>query len=140
MNDKCFFDSNILIYSVDESNPEKKAIAENILSSAITGRCGTLSTQSLQEFYNVLTKKLKRKKTDTKQLVRDLSELFTIEEIKIHNIFEAIDISIQTQFSFWDSLIIAMAEQAGCSILYSEDLNNNQIIENVRIVNPFITY
>lgn len=50
----------------------------------------------------------------------------------------AIDISIQTQFSFWDSLIISAAENADCNILYSEDLNDGQIVNGVMIRNPFV--
>lgn len=46
-------------------------------------------------------------------------------------------ISKETQYSYWDSLIIAMAIDTGCSVLYSEDLNNGQEIEGLKIINPF---
>jgi predicted nucleic acid-binding protein len=50
---------------------------------------------------------------------------------------EAIDASVQNDISFWDSLIIVSAETAHCRYLYTEDLNDGQIIRNVRIQNPF---
>ena len=43
------------------------------------------------------------------------------------------------QVSFWDSLIVAAAEQANCSVLFTEDLNDGQSIRGVRVVNPFKT-
>ena len=51
---------------------------------------------------------------------------------------QAIDISIEAQLSFWDSLILSAAVSAGCTVLYSEDLNNGQIIHGVTVRNPFI--
>lgn len=142
MNDnfckKAFIDSNVLVYSIDESDLNKKKKADELLEKLIREQKGQLSTQSLQEFYNVLTKKLGYSKPNVKLLVENLSELFPVEEIKIQSIIKAIDISIRTQFSFWDSLVMAMAIETGCSVLYSEDLNNGQIVEGIEIVNPFI--
>lgn len=51
---------------------------------------------------------------------------------------EAIDCSIINRLSFWDSLIVTAAESAQCEILWTEDLNDGQIVRSVRIVNPLI--
>ena len=51
---------------------------------------------------------------------------------------EAIDISLQFKVSFWDALILVAAESAKCEIVYSEDVNEGQIMRNVKIVNPLI--
>ena len=70
--------------------------------------------------------------------VQKLTETFPVYEIKTENVLHAMQISNATQFSYWDSLILAMAIDTGCSVLYSEDLSNGQEIEGIKIVNPFI--
>lgn len=63
--------------------------------------------------------------------------MYPVYEISVENVFHALQISKDSQLSYWDSLIIAVAADAGCSTVYSEDLSNGQIISGVRIVNPF---
>ena len=65
--------------------------------------------------------------------------MFPVYEITTGNVLHAMQISKKTQFSYWDSLILAMAVDTGCSVLYSEDLNIGQEIEGVRIINPFVS-
>ena len=95
-----------------------------------------VSTQVLQEFYNVVSGKLKCPKDTAKQLVEDISNNFIVHKNSVFDILHAIDISIKTQFSFWDSLIISAAISENCTPLYSEDLNDGQIVEGVLIHNP----
>jgi predicted nucleic acid-binding protein len=49
----------------------------------------------------------------------------------------ALEIKRAYGFSYWDSAIISAAREAGCSELFSEDLSHGQIVEGVRIVDPF---
>ena len=134
---KVFFDSNILIYSVDEKDSRKNEIAMKLLSNASISKNGIISTQSLQEFYNVATKKLKLSSKVAKNYVELFSKQFYVTEISVPLILDAIDISIKTQFSFWDSLILSTANDSGCIIVYSEDLNNGQIVNGSKVLNPF---
>ena len=97
-----------------------------------------ISTQSLQEFYNVVTKKMNCPKEKAKELVTMFSELFPVTQITIPLILSAIDISIKNEFSFWDSLILSTANDTGCVLLYSEDLNSGQIISGTKVLNPFL--
>ena len=60
--------------------------------------------------------------------------------VDLNIIEQGIDISILFRFSFWDSLIIAAAEQANCAMVFSEDMNNGQTVRGVRIVNPFLLH
>lgn len=53
------------------------------------------------------------------------------------NVFHAMEISRKTQYSYWDSLILAVASDIGCSTVYSEDLTSGQTIDGVKVVNPF---
>ena len=134
---KVFFDSNILIYFADGAEPQKQLIAENLIKNAVINDTGVISTQSLQEFFAATTRKLLCTKEKAKEYIENFSESFTVEQVSVPLILKAINISIKNQFSFWDSLILAAAIQTGCIICYSEDLTNGQIVDGVKILNPF---
>ena len=135
---KVFFDTNILVYSVDERDPRKQKIASQILNDAAIEKRGIISTQSLQEFYNAAVKKLNLTKEAAKEYVDLFSKQFPVTQISIPLILKAIDISIKESLSFWDSLILSTASDTGCILLYSEDMNNSQIVNGTKIFNPFL--
>lgn len=134
---KVFFDTNILVYFVDEKDPRKQVIAKELIEKAVQNQNGIISTQSLQEFYNVITTKMKCPKDKAKELVEMFSDIFSVTKISVSLILNAIDISIKTSFSFWDSLILSAANDTGCIIVYSEDMNDGQIVSGTKILNPF---
>ena len=134
---KVFFDSNILVYFADGADPQKQQIAEKLIKNAVINDNGVISTQSLQEFFAATTRKLMCSKEKAKEYVENFSDSFTVEQVSVSLILKAINISIKNQFSFWDSLILSAAIQSGCIICYSEDLTNGQLVEGVKIVNPF---
>ena len=136
-SNKIFFDTNILVYSVDENDLQKKEIASQLLTDASSSKTGIISTQSLQEFYNVAVKKLKLSKQIAKEYVELFSSQLTVRQVTVPLILNAIDISIKNKLSFWDSLILSSANDNGSIIVYSEDLNNGQIIGGTKILNPF---
>lgn len=138
MSDKYFFDTNILVYMQDASEPVKRQKARDLLSKHSENGSAVISSQCLQEFYNVLAGKMRQNKIHVKQIVHSLSENIRTVQITPSMIENAIDINIQTQFSFWDSLIISAANSAGCCVLYSEDLNDGQVVNGVTIKNPFV--
>ena len=136
MSDKYFIDTNVLAYMVDTRDSEKQKISKMLVTKlAIQGNC-CISTQVLNEFFNVATKKLKYTKEEAKNLILNLMH-FEVYRVEISDIPKAIDISIKTQFSYWDSLMILCAKNSKCTIFYSEDLNDGEIVEGVKIVNPF---
>ena len=135
---KSFLDSNILVYFVDEHDSKKQKIAEKLIKNSVEMKTGVLSTQSLQEFYSVVTRKSLCSKEQAKTIVEKFKNTLPITQISVSHILKAIDISIQTQFSFWDSLIVSAAHSSGCVIVYSEDMNHNQLVNGVKIINPFI--
>ena len=136
-NAKVFFDSNILVYFADSSDLQKQTIAANLIKNAVINDNGVISTQSLQEFFAATTRKLLCTKENAAEYVKNFSESFTVQQVSVPLILKAIDISIKNQFSFWDSLILSAAIHSGCLICYSEDLTNGQLVEGVKIVNPF---
>lgn len=136
-NNKVFFDSNIFVYSVDNDEPSKQVIAQKLLSDAAINRNGVISTQNLQEFFNAVTKKHRKTKEDAKLDVEAFSHSFPVQQITPSIIFKAIDIQIKNTLSFYDSLILSTASKNGCVVCYSEDMNAGQVIEGVKVVNPF---
>lgn len=140
MKDKYFIDTNIFIYAFDTDSPEKRNKANQIIKSALFNHKGCISSQVIQEFINVATKKFKTPMSiqDCEKYLKDvlssLCKVFTNLELY----FRALDIMERWKFSFYDSLIIAAALQVDCNILYSEDLQHNQKIQSLTIINPFL--
>jgi len=133
---KIFIDTNILVYSLDQADPQKQMKARTLLKTAQTSRTGVLSTQVLQEFYVVATGKLKVEPSLAKKITRSMAN-FTTVTVDFLLIEQAMDICQKDKLSFWDALIVAAASSAGCKAIWTEDLNHNQLIEGIEIVNPF---
>ncbi len=136
MISKTFIDTNILIYAMDNRNMQKKNKAREILKGLQDDKNGVISTQILQEFYVVATKKLSIQPLLVKSIIHSLSN-FEVVTVNHPLIEEAIDCSILNEVSFWDALVIVSAEVSKCAYLLSENLNHGQIIRNVKIENPF---
>ncbi|MBN2105081.1 PIN domain-containing protein [bacterium] len=140
MNDKCFIDTNIFIYTFDHSNVKKQKKSREIIANALEKSNGIISYQVIQEFLNASTKKFKSPLSiaDSQRylsvILEPLCEVFS--SIELYH--QALDIMERCQYSFYDSLIISAALKAECQILYSEDLQHNQKIQNLKIINPFI--
>ena len=132
---KIFIDTNILVYSIDRQNLEKKQKSRNLLLSLTGDHKGVISTQVMQEFYVAATQKMGADALTVKDILHAF-ERFEIVMITPDMIKNAIDCSIINRISFWDSLIVAAAEAAHCEILWTEDLNHGQIIRGVRVQHP----
>jgi predicted nucleic acid-binding protein len=138
MRDKKFIDTNVLVYANDRSVRDKYEKAKQILIDGIENENLVVSTQVLGEFFTTVTRKIKvplPKITAQKEIML----LRSIETIGIdfNLVLNAIDISMKSGSSYWDSLIVAAARKAKCTVLYSEDLNPGHIIDEVTVVNPF---
>lgn len=134
---KVFIDTNILVYSLDKHDPEKQKQARELLKKAAIEYSGVISTQVLQEFYVTATRKLSVEPLLVKEMVSAFNNFETVL-ITTEIIKDAIDCSILQKISFWDSLIITAAEKSLCEMVWTEDLNNGQIIKNIKINNPFL--
>ena len=140
MSDKVFFDSNVLIYAFDQSEPEKNVIARQLIADYGTNGNLVLSTQVLQEFYVVVTKigKLKLTSEEAETAVNGLAE-FPLVQVDKLIISRAMKRHQSKVFSFWDSLIVEAALKFGCSQLLSEDMQDGLVINSMTIRNPFIS-
>ena len=134
-----FFDSNVLIYLFDAADPTKQQIARRLVAHALAEGTGCISPQVVQETLNVLTGKFQRPASseDAQQILeRVLAPLWrSMPTVALYT--RALDLHARYRYSFYDSLIVAAALEAGCTRLYSEDLQDGQQIEGLVIQNPF---
>lgn len=139
MSDKCFVDTNILVYSQDRAAGDKCSRAQVLINALWEDRNGVISTQVLQELYIALRRRLKSPMSavEAAEILRDYSEWQVVVNNR-ESIFRAIDIETRYKISFWDALILQAAEQAGAKTVYSEDLSHGARYAGVQVVNPFI--
>lgn len=135
---KQFIDPIIIIYSQDKRDPTKQTIAIKLIQNLLLSGSGVLSTQVLQEYaYTGLTKLGQRDDVILRNI--HLLEHFEVIGQTPVMIKRAVELSNLYRISFWDSCIIANAESAQCSILYSEDLNPGQFYTGIKVLNPFLS-
>lgn len=132
---KSFLDTNILIYQMDSRDVVKQKKCRELVKALVLRQEAVISTQILQEFYVACTTKLKIKPILVKGMMHGFENMEVVT-VGPELINEAVDTSIQYHISFWDSLVIVSAESAKCQNLVTEDLNEGQVIRNVRIQNP----
>ncbi len=138
MIERSFIDTNVLIYTDDAALPDKQQTAIAILEEGWNSGKLILSTQVLQEYFSAVTKKL-GVTAATAQKKIELLGCLNIASIDHESILRAIEIHRLHQFSFWDALIIRMAQKTACTVLLTEDMQHGQKIGDVTIVNPFLT-
>ena len=136
MSVRSFFDTNILIYTDDQAFPAKQERALEVIEQHRRDRTGVVSLQVLQEYFASVTRKLHIDASIARSKVEIFAE-FDVAAPDVSDVLAAIDLHRLHQLSFWDALIVRMASQSGCKVLFSEDLQNARDIEGVRVVNPF---
>jgi predicted nucleic acid-binding protein len=135
---KIFIDTNILVYSIDQKNEDKKNKSRRTLKKIIESHQPVISTQVIKEFYVVSTNKLKADPIVVKNIIHNFHNMEIVNN-DLELIEQAIDISVISQLSFWDALIIAAAEKANCEFVFSEDLSSGQTYRGVMVINPLDT-
>ena len=135
MSHKLFLDTNILLYALDRADPLKQARAREVMRMG--GDSLVVSTQVMQEFFVAATRKLHVAPQAAKRMIQSW-QVFEVVQITQDRILEAVDIHILNDVSFWDALIVAAANAARCTVLVTEDLNPGQVINGVRVENPFL--
>jgi predicted nucleic acid-binding protein len=139
MKDKIFLDTNVIVYAHDRSSGKKNTIAMEIMEYLWERKKGVISVQVMQEFYVCVTTKIL--KPLPLKVAGNILEYLLNWDLIINDEYitiKAIDLQEKYRFSFWDSLIVQSAIQSQAYTLFSEDLSDGQIIENVKIVNPFV--
>lgn len=135
MSDKVFLDTNILIYYNRTDCPEKRQIAAKIIEEC---NC-VISIQVINEINNIFTKKYPISESDIKLFLEDLINVCDIVQISVKLSFMALKLHFKYKISYYDSIILAAALESNCQVVYSEDMQHGQVIENtLKIINPFM--
>lgn len=134
MSDRVFLDSNIIVYAYSVSDPRKQKIAENII---LNNTC-VVSTQVMNEYSNVC---LKKYSVPVARILLDIDEIdknCNLVKIDEATIKKALILKDIYGYSYYDCLVLSSALENKCNILYSEDMQDEQVIENtLKITNPF---
>jgi len=134
MSVKVFLDTNIFVYTQSKNELQKREIGLNVIEKY---DCCT-STQVFNEICNVMTKKLKMAATEVRQVILAIDERCEVSHVTLETVNKALDIKERYGFSYYDCSIIASAIIANCNYLFSEDLQDGQIISNeLEIVNIY---
>ena len=134
MSDNVFLDSNILVYSYSNSEIPKQEIARQLIADSNS----FISTQVLQELCNIVTRKFKFTYEQAATAIKECCQNNSLHINTEDTLLQACQIAEKYRFSLYDSLIVAAALESSCTVLYSEDLHDGQIIEGrLNVKNPF---
>jgi predicted nucleic acid-binding protein len=133
-----FVDTNVLVYAHDRSETHKQPIAQALLDVLWQTRSGVLSTQVLQEFYVVATRKFDppMRRAAAREIVALYGE-WPIVQLDVALILAASKLEERHAFSFWDALVVEAARRCGATRLLTEDLQAGRRIGGIGIENPF---
>lgn len=139
MTDLVFVDTNVLVYAADDQDAAKRDRARAWLATCWQKRRGRLSTQVLNAYYTVICRKFPTAVAagDARAEIRRL-QTWQPWQIDQPTVEAAWAVEARHHIHFWDALMVAAAQQQGCTLLLTEDLQHDQPIDGVRILNPFV--
>ena len=130
---KVVIDTNIMLYALDDFYPDKQSISINIIAAR-----PSFCSRSVSEFANVCLRRWKFPKSRVAEIIKTYLQQCAYVPVSELVLLRAFDIMKTYDFQLFDSIIIASALETGCNILYSEDMNDGQVIEKqLKIINPF---
>ena len=131
-----FIDTNVWVYALSEQDHEKKTIAIDLIARSYRDDVICVSAQVLKEFASFAFKKSAKTAVQINAMLSKMASYGYVSDTK-DLIFSGVTGKEEWHVGFYDALILAAANKAGCSIIYSEDLNDGQKYGNVTAVNPF---
>ena len=139
MNDKFFLDTNIFVYMFDARAAEKAEKARRLIKQAVSTRKGVVSQQVVQEFFNLAFRKFQPAMTLAEAedyLSTVFQPLLVVQSIQTYK--EALQLQSRYRLPWYDSVIVAAAQERGCEILYTEDFQYEQRFGELQVKNPFL--
>ena len=134
MPDKVFIDTNILVYYIGDDETKKLKTKDIIVSYPES----VISSQVISEFASVCLSKNLLPEEEVQTLSEGFMDSFEFSPVIESTINRALQIRKSYKYSFWDCLIVAVAMETNCTILFSEDMQDGQMIDgSLKIVNPF---
>jgi predicted nucleic acid-binding protein len=133
-----FVDTNILVYALADDDANRSLIAQELVRDLMVAQAFQTSTQVLQELFVTLTRKV-RTPLPAEQALRYLDQIaaWPVIVLDYRAVRDAIELSGSALLSFWDALIVVAAARSGSKYLYTEDLQDGQVILGVEVINPF---
>jgi len=133
-----FFDTNVLVYAVDAGDPVRKEIAIDRFARAVKDDTVMLSTQVLQEFYNITTRKLKPP-LSAREAAGQLAQLCAFEIVgsTADSVLAAAELAQKHRLQWWDALILEAAMRGNADLLVSQDGQHGQRFGRLVVENPF---
>jgi predicted nucleic acid-binding protein len=129
-----FFDTNVLLYLLSEDTA-KADRAEDLLAEG-----GVISVQVLNEFAAVASRKLGLTWPEIREVLETAQSLCRVEPLTVATHERGLAIAERYGFSIYDSLIVSSALLAGCSALWTEDMQDGQRLDDqLTVKNPFAT-
>ena len=141
MSDSFFLDTNIFVYSATNDDPGKSQTATELIRKALKTHKGVVSYQVVQEFFNLALKRFTARMS--RQDCEEYLDCVFRPLLKVHSSSslyeEALRLHAGSKLQWYEALIVGAAREAGCGILYSEDLQHGQRFGSLRVVNPFLS-
>ena len=139
MNARFFLDTNIFVYSFDQSASVKAQRATQLIRQAVATRKGIVSYQVVQEFFDVALRRFAQPMTvaEAEQYLGTVFRPLLAVQSSQALYAEALHLKDKHRLSWYDSLIVAAAMEGDCHVLYSEDLQHGQRFGNLQIESPF---
>jgi len=138
MKDNVFIDTNIWVYAHIDDGKEKYTRARIFLGERLREKHIIVSTQILSEFYSAMTKNRVAHSKISKNIMEIVQTVY-VTPTGLADIEHALVLKEKYGYSWWDSLLIASSLEAGCETLYSEDMQDGQVIEKTLVIrNPFV--
>jgi predicted nucleic acid-binding protein len=128
---KAFFDSNICLYEFSE-DAAKASVSEAVMCGG-----GVISVQVLDEFANAGRRELGMSWTVIREILGEYRANLTVVDVTLATHERGLALAERYQLSVYDGMIVAAAQLAGCTVLYSEDIHEGLVVEGLTIRNPY---
>lgn len=133
---KVALDTNVLAYAEGINSADKRDAALELVRN-LPQEAIVIPVQVLGELFNVLVRKAGKSRADAREALLSWRDSFPVAETTSEAMLAATDLAIDHQLSIWDAVILAVASQAGCRLLLSEDLHDGFTWGGVTVVSPF---
>jgi predicted nucleic acid-binding protein len=134
---KVALDTNVLAYAEGTNDAERKMATLQLIESLPQDEV-VLPVQALGELYNVLTRKASRSSESARAAILSWSDAFSTAETSAWAMIAATGLAADHRLSIWDAVILAVASEARCRLLLSEDMQDGFTWNGVTVVNPYL--
>jgi predicted nucleic acid-binding protein len=133
-----FFDTNVLVYCTDTTDPKRQTQARKLVAQSSASGDGVISTQVLIELFNVLTRKQKMLPAAARDLALAYATNWPLIQSDFALVGAALEKAVKHQLSIFDAMVVEAALRADAKILYSEDMQHGQRYGSLTVMNPFL--